>query len=414
MSDAVRDQDTIRAVVRSTASNQDGRSPGVTQPTKKVQVELIRAAYENAGLSLGSTRYFEAHGTGTPVGDPIEASAISEVFTRYRSPDDPIYIDAVKSNIGHLEGAAGIAGLLKSVFVLERGIIPPNIWFEKPNPKIPAEEWNFKFPTAATVWPNEGLRRASINSFGYGGSNAHVIMEDTFHYLSMHNLNGRHQTIVHPKLALGIANDSVDEEGTEADLEQKAKGHLATASRPIGAVAVTEPINGLDDLPKTGRKDDASDLLKYSHNTTQGNGVNNESHLRNDHPQIPKVNGTSFANRSHTTNEVQLIQLNYGGRHGQSTEPRDRVFLLSSHDGDGIQRLVQLYHSHLVAKSPAMNDEQSYLDDLSYTLAYRRSALTWRVFVVANSFSSLVENLETPPKPIRFGINVSLAFVFTG
>jgi hypothetical protein len=241
-------------------------------------------------------------------------------------------------------------------------------------------------------------------------------MEDAFHYLSMHNLNGTHKTVLHAKLALEIANGHVDEENVEVevDLEQKAKGHLVTASRLVRTVAVAEPINGLDNLSKMDVKGDASDLLGDLHDTTQGDGMNNESHLRNDHSQIPKVNATSFVNGTCTTNDVQPIQLNYGGRHGQSTEPRDRVFLLFSFDEDGIQRLVQLYHDHLVAKSLAMSDEQSYLDDLSYTMAYRRSALTWRVFVVANSLASLVENLATPPKPIRSGTNVSLAFAFTG
>lgn len=158
------------------------RSPGITQPTKQAQAELIRQTYDATALDPGVTRYFEAHGTGTPVGDPIEASAISEVFTPYRSPSDPLFIGAVKSNVGHLEGAAGIAGLLKSVYVLERGIIPPNIWFEKANPKI-LDEWNFKFPVEPTLWPQRGLRRASVNSFGYGGSNAHIVLDDALHFL---------------------------------------------------------------------------------------------------------------------------------------------------------------------------------------------------------------------------------------
>lgn len=124
--DAIRDNNTIRAVIRNTVSNQDGKSPGITQPTISAQVDLIRQAYESVNLDPSLTRYLEAHGTRTPVGDPIEAKAISSIFTKHRSPEDPIYTGALKSNIGHLEGAAGIAGLLKSVFVLERSITPPN------------------------------------------------------------------------------------------------------------------------------------------------------------------------------------------------------------------------------------------------------------------------------------------------
>lgn len=126
VSDAIRDNDTIRTVIHNTVSNQDGKSPGITHPTKSAQVDLIRQAYESVGLDPGLTRYFEAHGTSTPVGDPIEAKAINSIFTKHRSPEDPIYIGTLKSNIGHLEGAAGIAGLLKPALVLERGIIPPN------------------------------------------------------------------------------------------------------------------------------------------------------------------------------------------------------------------------------------------------------------------------------------------------
>ncbi|CRK21966.1 hypothetical protein BN1723_017962, partial [Verticillium longisporum] len=142
LSDALRDGDTVRAVIRGSASNQDGRSPGITQPTRQAQVDLIRAAYDAAGLDLTRTRFFEAHGTGTPVGDPIEASAISGAFSEHRSAAEPMVVGAVKTNIGHLEGSAGIAGLIKTVLVLEHGVVPPNTWFEKPNPKIPVDEWH--------------------------------------------------------------------------------------------------------------------------------------------------------------------------------------------------------------------------------------------------------------------------------
>ena len=137
VSDAIRDNDTIRAVIRNTVSNQDGKSPGITQPTKSAQVDLIRQAYESVGLDPGLTRYSEAHGTGTPVGNPIEASAISSVFTKYRSPEDPMYIGALKSNIGHLGGAAGIAGLLKSIFVLKRALSLPTAGLKSQTPKSP-------------------------------------------------------------------------------------------------------------------------------------------------------------------------------------------------------------------------------------------------------------------------------------
>ncbi|KAI1100274.1 hypothetical protein F4804DRAFT_54093 [Jackrogersella minutella] len=194
LADAVRDRDVIRAVIRGTSVTQDGRTPGINLPSSEAQEALIRAAYANAGLSPDQTGFFEAHGPGTPAGDPLEASAIAAVFGKSRKPDDPLYIGSVKSNIGHLEAGAGIAGLVKAIYALENGQIPPNIWFEKANPKLDLEKWGLAVPTELLPWPTDGLRRASINSFGYGGTNAHCILDDAYHYLQDHGLVGRHNT----------------------------------------------------------------------------------------------------------------------------------------------------------------------------------------------------------------------------
>ncbi|TGJ80361.1 hypothetical protein E0Z10_g8409 [Xylaria hypoxylon] len=201
MSDALRDGDTIRAVIRNSGCNHDGHSPGLTAPAKESQAELMRKTYAQAGLDPSATRFFEAHGTGTPVGDPIEASAISEMFTPYRSPEEPLYIGAVKSNVGHSEGASGITSVIKSILTLENGIIPANAWFENRNTKIP-DEWHFKFPTTATPYPQTetGLRRVSINSFGVSGTNAHVVMDDAYHFLKEHGYNAPHRSVDVPRL----------------------------------------------------------------------------------------------------------------------------------------------------------------------------------------------------------------------
>ena len=197
---AIKDGDTIRAVIRATASNQDGRTSGITQPSDDAQEQLIRRAYFDGGLDMERTRYFEAHGTGTPLGDPIEAKAIYSAFKNSRPPGEPLHIGAVKSNIGHLEGASGLAGLIKAILVLENAIIPPNIWFERVNPKIPVEEWDIDFPLQNTAWPTTGLRRASVNSFGFGGSNAHAVLDDAYHYLQARGLKGRHATQAEPSV----------------------------------------------------------------------------------------------------------------------------------------------------------------------------------------------------------------------
>ena len=144
LDDALRHGDTIRGIIRATGSNQDGRTPGITQPDGAMQERLIRDTYQNAGLDIGPVRYFEAHGTGTQVGDPTEAKAIATAFKSSRPLGDPLYVGSVKTNIGHLEGASGIAGLIKTILVLEKGLIPPNIWFKETSSKILEHEWNIK------------------------------------------------------------------------------------------------------------------------------------------------------------------------------------------------------------------------------------------------------------------------------
>lgn len=136
---ALRDGNTIRALIRSTAANQDGKSGVMTQPSSARQAALIARTYQMAGLDLGRTRYFEAHGTGTPIGDAVEADAIEKSFKPYRSIREPIYVGAVKSMIGHLEAASGMASIIKAILALEHGVIPPNANFEKQNPKISAD-----------------------------------------------------------------------------------------------------------------------------------------------------------------------------------------------------------------------------------------------------------------------------------
>ncbi|KLJ07412.1 hypothetical protein EMPG_17105 [Blastomyces silverae] len=200
LTDAIRDGDTIRAVIRSAAANSDGNTPTITQPSMDSQEKLIRETYRKAGLDFDITRFVEAHGTGTAVGDPIESSAVGAVFGRYRSADDPLYLGSVKSNIGHLEGTSGFAGLVKSILALEKGIVPPNANFERLNPKIDAEYLNIVVPQTGVPWPSDGLRRASISSFGFGGSNCHVVIEDAYNHLRLNNLTGKHSTVEKPPL----------------------------------------------------------------------------------------------------------------------------------------------------------------------------------------------------------------------
>ncbi|GKZ81448.1 putative Hybrid PKS-NRPS biosynthetic cluster [Aspergillus niger] len=180
--DALSSGNRIRAVVRGTAANHDGKTEGITLPSAEAQAALFRTAYRCAGIDPVDTQYFEAHGTGTKAGDPREARAIGEVFGTEKRKN-PIWVGSVKPNIGHLEGAAGLSGLIKATLALEKGIIPPNMLFRDPNPDIKFEEWKIRVPTTETAWTasNNLPRRASINSSGYGGSNAHVILEGYDH-----------------------------------------------------------------------------------------------------------------------------------------------------------------------------------------------------------------------------------------
>ncbi|KAK3352846.1 hypothetical protein B0T25DRAFT_580684 [Lasiosphaeria hispida] len=185
LDDALRDGNPIRAIIRDTGVNQDGKTETITTPSGEAQENLIRSCYARAGLDPGHTTYFEAHGTGTPTGDPIEVKAIASVFKNTRSSDEPLRIGSVKTNIGHTETASGVAAIIKVALALEKGQIPPSINFEKPNAKLQLDEWRLKVPTELESWPQkEGIRRASINNFGYGGSNAHVIMEDYQSFVS--------------------------------------------------------------------------------------------------------------------------------------------------------------------------------------------------------------------------------------
>ncbi len=194
LEDAIRDNDNIRAVIRGSRVNQDGRTPGITLPSAEAQVRNIRAVYKRAGLDFDKTGFVECHGTGTKAGDWREVKAVSDSIGAHRPKDKPVYIGSIKTNIGHLEGCAGIAGLIKGVLAIENGFIPKHINFEVPNPDIDFEASRVKVPTENTPWPLEGLRRASVNCFGFGGTNAHVILDDAAHYLAARGLIAHHST----------------------------------------------------------------------------------------------------------------------------------------------------------------------------------------------------------------------------
>ncbi|KAG9239274.1 hypothetical protein BJ875DRAFT_525239 [Amylocarpus encephaloides] len=179
---AIMDNDPIRAIIRGTAINANGRTGGITHPDPDGQEGAIRRAYERAGnLNPNETFYFECHGTGTPVGDPLEVEAIGRVFTKDRPVGLPLHIGSIKSNMGHCGPASGIAGIMKTVLALEHGVVPPILGLKKLNPNVNLQDGKLNIVQDSTTWPLGELRRASVNSFGYGGANAHTILEAIEH-----------------------------------------------------------------------------------------------------------------------------------------------------------------------------------------------------------------------------------------
>ncbi|MCX6047813.1 MAG: type I polyketide synthase, partial [Chloroflexi bacterium] len=178
LAQAVADGDPIYAVIRGSATNQDGRSNGLTVPNGRAQEAALRTSLQQAGVKSEQVQYVEAHGTGTFVGDPIETNALGNVLGKARPT--PCLIGSVKSNIGHLEATAGVAGLIKTALALKHRQIPANLHFETPNPQISFRDLNLQVPTSLMPWPEPayGSRFASVNSFGFGGANANVVLEE--------------------------------------------------------------------------------------------------------------------------------------------------------------------------------------------------------------------------------------------
>ncbi|KAF1934444.1 uncharacterized protein M421DRAFT_50651 [Didymella exigua CBS 183.55] len=179
LSDAIRDQDPIRGVIRGTAANSNGKTSGITQPSAKGQEAVMREAYRFAGnLDYADTSYFECHGTGTAVGDPIETMGISRVFLPDDTTRDSLLVGAVKTNIGHGEASSAMASIIKVIMAMENRIIPATIGITSYNPKIDFRDGKLQVVQENIAWPdNYHVCRASVNSFGYGGANAHAIIE---------------------------------------------------------------------------------------------------------------------------------------------------------------------------------------------------------------------------------------------
>ncbi|KAK2057597.1 ketoacyl-synt-domain-containing protein [Colletotrichum caudatum] len=226
LSDAIRDGDPIRGVIRSSAVNTNGRidGTGITHPSKEGQERVIRMAYKKAKLDPRLTVYAELHGTGTPVGDPIEVEAVSRAMNDTRPKSKPLLIGALKPNIGHSEAASGIFAVMKAALMTEAALIPGVALLQRLNPEIKEQDWNVRVNADTVPWPEDSaVRRASVSSFGYGGTNGHVIVEsvDTLYPWYQHGQPKRlaaydHRCAVPLLLCLSAHDDATLRRNAEA------------------------------------------------------------------------------------------------------------------------------------------------------------------------------------------------------
>lgn len=261
---AVEENSPIRAVIRGTGVNQNGRMKGITLPSVDAQVALMRKTYQSAGLPVSNTAYVEAHGTGTKAGDPVELEAIGRAIAQARKldSDTAVIVGSGKSSIGHTEASAGLASIVRSVLILETGLIPPNIYLTELNPSLRLDEWNLKIPTELTTWPSDcEFRRISVCSTGYGGTNAHAILDESHHYLQKRGLLDA-ESIQRPPL-WSAANQTSDSSCADAspskhflltvssDHEKGVRQQLASLAQWCSTIQESDNGNALADLAYT-------------------------------------------------------------------------------------------------------------------------------------------------------------------
>jgi acyl transferase domain-containing protein/thioesterase domain-containing protein/acyl carrier protein len=263
LSDARRDGDRVLALVRGSAMNSDGRSNGLVAPNPKAQKALLRDAYADAGIEPAAVDYVEAHGTGTALGDPIEAGALGAVCGRHRAPDEPLLIGSIKSNLGHLEAAAGVAGVIKAVLALQHDVIPATLHLATPSPHIPFDDWGLRVVSAARPFPHrERPAIAGVSAFGFGGGNAHVVLsaaptpapagsEQLFTVLAERDLEAvaAHASAVADWLERHQDCDPADAAGTLARRGQRGSSRLTIVARDRA-----ELMSGLRAPGRPGRK----------------------------------------------------------------------------------------------------------------------------------------------------------------
>jgi acyl transferase domain-containing protein/thioesterase domain-containing protein/acyl carrier protein len=233
LADAERDGDNVLAVVRATSVNQDGRTSGISAPNSQSQIACIRAALQQAGLTPDDVDYVEAHGTGTPLGDPIEMQALGEVFRAADAAAPPCHVSSVKANVGHMETVSGVAGLIKVVLMIQHEAIAPQTHFETLNPHVNLAGTRLVIPTQPTPWPRASRPRvAGVSSFGFGGTNTHVIVES-------------------PRTILASTPREADRPLHLLKLSAKTETNLARQAEQVAAHLAENPGTNVGDLAYT-------------------------------------------------------------------------------------------------------------------------------------------------------------------
>ncbi|KZL81170.1 polyketide synthase [Colletotrichum incanum] len=352
LSDALRDRSVVHAIIRASGTNNDGRAKGgIMCPDAGAQETLIRETYARAGISdadYSKTAFFECHGTGTATGDPLEVAAVANIWKEHGG----ILIGAVKPNVGHSEGAAGLTSVIKAVLALKHKIIPPNIYLDTLNPKIPWKAANLRVPMKPTPWPQDRAERVSVNSFGVSGSNAHVSIKPIL--------------LCNPvdMLIITVPCSQMVLESYQSWLEQQGKN----------AADYTAPDYPLD-----------FESVRVSSDSVLGVSL-------------------SLENNSNSRNNAPLC----------AVEGQPRLLLFSATHVESLKRGIDQHREYLDSGRPSVG-RSSLLENLAYTLAHHREHLNCRGYAIADdkgafdvsSFRRLHHNYKTSVKH-------RTVFVYTG
>ncbi|OBT81690.1 Type I Iterative Polyketide synthase (PKS) [Pseudogymnoascus sp. 03VT05] len=374
LDDAIADGDPVHAIVRNSGLNQDGKTLGISLPNEDAQEDLMRKVYAGVDLNPLETGYVEAHGTGTQAGDNAEITSIARVFTQEGNRDTELYVGSVKSNIGHLEATSGIAGLMKAVLILKHGMIPPNLDFETPKKNLRLDERKIKILTELTPLPVHGTPRVSVNSFGYGGTNAHIILDAAPKELQHGHANG------HSTPEAEIANGTATNGTNGVNGTNGTNGHTANG---------TNGVNGTNGHTVNGTNGHAT-------NGTNGHATNGTNGV----PQENGISGTNGTNGIEAPAPVSDATV--------TAEPE--LLVLTARSEDSLRSMGENLLQWISA--PQRTDED--IHDLSTTLATRRTIMNWRNCLVVSTKEQLIAALSQKLRSTKVTMNIPLVFLFTG